>query len=121
MHGLCRLPFVLSLSALGGSARHREPAVVRQARHDLLDEIQPGLAGYVPRHPASDGGRLGFDGGLRPGAIASAGGRQPTDTDLARALIESEAWAIPATWNRFAPSVYGIANRAFGRATDAEV
>jgi len=31
---------------------------------------------------------------------------------LARALIAGEPWAIPATWNRFAPSVYGIANRA---------
>jgi len=50
----------------------------------------------------------------------AAGRGQPTDTELARALIAGEAWAIPATWNRFAPSVYGIANRAFGRATDAE-
>ena len=45
---------------------------------------------------------------------------QPTDTDLARALIAGEPWAVPATWNRFAPSVYGIAHRAFGRTTDAE-
>ncbi|HEY8925228.1 MAG TPA: sigma-70 family RNA polymerase sigma factor [Polyangia bacterium] len=45
---------------------------------------------------------------------------QPTDSDLARALIAGEPWAVPATWNRFAQSVYGIAHRAFGRTTDAE-
>lgn len=44
----------------------------------------------------------------------------PTDADLARALIAGESWATAATWNRFAPIVYGIANRALGRDTEAE-
>ena len=48
------------------------------------------------------------------------GGPAPTDADLARALMAEEAWAIPATWNRFAPVVYGIAGHALGRETDAE-
>lgn len=49
-----------------------------------------------------------------------AGEGRATDTELARALVAGEPWAIPATWNRFAPTVYGIASRAFGRQTDAE-
>jgi RNA polymerase sigma-70 factor (ECF subfamily) len=54
--------------------------------------------------------------------VLPSGGGAPatTDADLARALIAGQAWAIPATWNRFAPIVYGIANRALGRETDAE-
>lgn len=43
-----------------------------------------------------------------------------TDADLARALIAGAAWAPAAAWNRYAPTVYGIANRALGRETDAE-
>ena len=43
-----------------------------------------------------------------------------TDADLARALMGGQAWAPAAAWNRFAPTVYGIANRALGRETDAE-
>jgi RNA polymerase sigma-70 factor (ECF subfamily) len=57
---------------------------------------------------------------LPSGAAAGAAHGQPTDADLARALMAGEPWAIPATWNRFAPTVYGIASRAFGRPTDAE-
>jgi RNA polymerase sigma-70 factor (ECF subfamily) len=53
--------------------------------------------------------------------VVPAGGRiDPTDADLARALIAGETWAAAATWNRFAPTVYGIAGRALGRDTDAE-
>jgi RNA polymerase sigma-70 factor (ECF subfamily) len=43
-----------------------------------------------------------------------------TDAELALALIGGEAWAPAAAWNRFAPTVYGIANRALGRESDAE-
>lgn len=43
-----------------------------------------------------------------------------TDADLARALMAGQAWAPAATWNRYAPTVYGIASRALGRETDAE-
>lgn len=53
--------------------------------------------------------------------LPSRGGAPaPTDPDLARALMAGEAWAIPATWNRFAPVVYGIASRALGWENDAE-
>lgn len=46
--------------------------------------------------------------------------RDPSDADLARALIAGEDWATATTWNRFAPLVYGIASRALGRDTEAE-
>ena len=44
----------------------------------------------------------------------------PTDADLARALVAGEPWATATTWNRFAPVVYGIASRALGRDSEAE-
>jgi RNA polymerase sigma-70 factor, ECF subfamily len=44
----------------------------------------------------------------------------PSDADLARALVAGEGWAVATTWNRFAPTVYGIASRALGRDGDAE-
>lgn len=43
-----------------------------------------------------------------------------SDADLARALIAGQGWAPATAWNRYAPTVYGIANRALGRETDAE-
>src|SRR5450432_370477 len=53
--------------------------------------------------------------------VVPAGARiDPSDADLARALIAGETWAAAATWNRFAPTVYGIAGRALGRDTEAE-
>lgn len=42
------------------------------------------------------------------------------DADLARALIVGETWAHAATWNRFAPLVFGMANRALGNEAEAE-
>ena len=45
---------------------------------------------------------------------------EPDDADLARALIAGEPWAPAMTWNRFAPTVYGIACRALGRGGEAE-
>jgi RNA polymerase sigma-70 factor, ECF subfamily len=53
--------------------------------------------------------------------VVPSGARvDPSDADLARALIAGETWAAAATWNRFAPTVYGIAGRALGRDTEAE-
>jgi len=53
--------------------------------------------------------------------VVPAGSRADlTDADLARALIAGQAWAPATAWNRYAPTVYGIANRALGRQTDAE-
>ena len=45
---------------------------------------------------------------------------EPTDAELAHALKAGEEWAAAATWNRFAPVVYGIACRAIGSQNDAE-
>lgn len=42
------------------------------------------------------------------------------DSEMARALIAGETWAIAATWNRFAPMVFGMANRALGNPSEAE-
>jgi len=62
----------------------------------------------IDRHPA-------------PLYVVAAGSRADlTDADLARALMAGQAWAPAAAWNRYAPTVYGIANRALGRETDAE-
>jgi RNA polymerase sigma-70 factor, ECF subfamily len=44
----------------------------------------------------------------------------PSDAELAEALKSGEIWAPAATWNRFAPVVYGIVRRALGSQTDAE-
>jgi len=53
--------------------------------------------------------------------VVPAGSRADlTDADLARALMAGQAWAPAAAWNRYAATVYGIANRALGRETDAE-
>lgn len=53
--------------------------------------------------------------------VVPAGGRaDPSDTELAQALIAGETWATAVTWNRFAPTVYGIAARALGRDSEAE-
>jgi RNA polymerase sigma-70 factor, ECF subfamily len=42
------------------------------------------------------------------------------DSELARALIAGEPWATAATWNRFAPMVFGMASRALGNEYEAE-
>jgi RNA polymerase sigma-70 factor (ECF subfamily) len=43
-----------------------------------------------------------------------------TDAEVALALIGGESWAPAVAWNRYAPMVYGIANRALGREAEAE-
>jgi RNA polymerase sigma-70 factor (ECF subfamily) len=45
---------------------------------------------------------------------------QPDDLELARALISGQPWAPAATWNRYAPLVYGIVSRALGPDAEAE-
>ncbi|MBC8133249.1 MAG: sigma-70 family RNA polymerase sigma factor, partial [Deltaproteobacteria bacterium] len=53
--------------------------------------------------------------------VVPAGGRwDPSDADLARALMAGEPSAAAMVWNRFAPTVYGIASRALGRDSEAE-
>lgn len=56
-----------------------------------------------------------------PLSVVPAGSKDdPSDADLARALIAGEDGASTAVWNRFAPLVYRIAHRALGRDSDAE-
>ncbi|MES1172427.1 MAG: sigma-70 family RNA polymerase sigma factor [Bacteroidota bacterium] len=64
---------------------------------------------------------MAVDRRLVPLHVVPAGAHpDPTDAELARALIAGDAWATAATWNRFAPMVYGIASRALGRDNEAE-
>jgi RNA polymerase sigma-70 factor (ECF subfamily) len=51
----------------------------------------------------------------RPSVEAEIG-----DGELARALIAGESWAHAATWNRYAPMVFGMACRALGSESEAE-
>lgn len=52
--------------------------------------------------------------------VVPAGGREdPSDAELACALMAGEPWATATTWNRFAPTVYGIASRALGHDSEA--
>jgi RNA polymerase sigma-70 factor (ECF subfamily) len=44
----------------------------------------------------------------------------PTDAELGRALKAGLDWAPAATWNRFAPLVFGIVRRALGSQNEAE-
>ncbi|HET6146668.1 MAG TPA: sigma-70 family RNA polymerase sigma factor [Polyangia bacterium] len=56
-----------------------------------------------------------------PLSVVPAGpAADPTDAELARALTGGQPWAAAATWNRFAPVVYGIVRRALGSQSDAE-
>jgi RNA polymerase sigma-70 factor, ECF subfamily len=43
-----------------------------------------------------------------------------TDAELARALIEGNAWAISETWYRFAPDVIILAKRTLGSESEAD-
>jgi RNA polymerase sigma-70 factor (ECF subfamily) len=53
--------------------------------------------------------------------VVTAGAKaDPGDAELAQALMAGEAWAPAATWNRYAPVVYGIVRRALGSQADAE-
>jgi len=44
----------------------------------------------------------------------------PDDLALVRALLHREEWAATATWNRYAPMVYGLFDRALGSAGESE-
>jgi RNA polymerase sigma-70 factor, ECF subfamily len=46
--------------------------------------------------------------------------RDTTDGQLARALVDGNAWAITETWHRFAPAVILLARRALGSESEAE-
>jgi RNA polymerase sigma-70 factor, ECF subfamily len=64
---------------------------------------------------------MAADRGRLPLAVVPAvPGADPTDAELARALKAGQPWAAGATWNRFAPVVFGIVRRALGSQNDAE-
>jgi RNA polymerase sigma-70 factor (ECF subfamily) len=44
----------------------------------------------------------------------------PDDVALVRALTAGENWAATAIWNRYAPMVYGVLDRALGSAGESE-
>jgi len=52
--------------------------------------------------------------------VSPAGGPEPDDVTLVRALAAREEWAATATWNRYAPMVYGLLDRALGSAGESE-
>jgi RNA polymerase sigma-70 factor, ECF subfamily len=45
---------------------------------------------------------------------------EPDDVALVRALTARENWAATAIWNRYAPMVYGVLDRALGSAGESE-
>jgi RNA polymerase sigma-70 factor (ECF subfamily) len=45
---------------------------------------------------------------------------EPDDPTLVRALAAREEWAARTTWNRHAPMVYGLLDRALGAAGESE-
>jgi len=61
-----------------------------------------------------------FQGRMPLSVVPAGPAADPTDAELARALTGGQAWAAAATWNRFAPVVYGIVRRALGSQNDAE-
>jgi len=45
---------------------------------------------------------------------------EPDDVALVAALASGENWAATAVWNRYAPMVYGVLDRALGSAGESE-
>ena len=52
--------------------------------------------------------------------IAGSAAREPSDAELASALMAGEPWATEAAWNRFAPEVHRMATRALGVESEAD-
>jgi RNA polymerase sigma-70 factor, ECF subfamily len=44
----------------------------------------------------------------------------PEDAALVRAVVAGEEWAARAVWNRYAPLVYGVLDRALSSASESE-
>src|ERR1022692_553985 len=45
---------------------------------------------------------------------------EPDDVTLVRGLVAREEWAARAVWNRYAPLVYGVLDRALGSSAESE-
>lgn len=57
----------------------------------------------------------------RPLSLVTSGNRRAqSDADVARALLDGQAWAIGETWYRFAPMVLAMAERCLGSRSEAE-
>lgn len=46
--------------------------------------------------------------------------RSVTDAELAKSLVDGQAWAVDEAWHRFAPMVLMTAERALGSSSEAE-
>lgn len=57
----------------------------------------------------------------RPLSLVTNGNRRAqSDADVARALLDGQAWAIGETWYRLAPMVLAMAERCLGSRSEAE-
>jgi RNA polymerase sigma-70 factor (ECF subfamily) len=52
--------------------------------------------------------------------VARPAESEPDDAELVRALVAREEWAARAVWNRYAPMVYGVIDRALGSSWESE-
>jgi RNA polymerase sigma-70 factor (ECF subfamily) len=52
--------------------------------------------------------------------VGSPDRRNASDAELARALVRGDEWAVTETWQRFAPMVLTMAERALGSKPEAE-
>jgi RNA polymerase sigma-70 factor (ECF subfamily) len=52
--------------------------------------------------------------------LVPPGTSEPDDPTLVQALIAGEEWAARVTWNRYAPLVYGVLDRALGSSSESE-
>jgi RNA polymerase sigma-70 factor, ECF subfamily len=83
-----------------------------------------------PRPPADDDaeggglvnlGRPSRRGGSSPlRLVGPRDGHEPSDAELVAALLAGEDGAAAAVWNRHAPMVYRLLDRALGSATDSQ-
>lgn len=55
-----------------------------------------------------------------PRLLSLVTGRDASDTDVARALIDGQTWATSETWYRMAPMVLTLAERVLGSRSEAE-
>jgi RNA polymerase sigma-70 factor (ECF subfamily) len=52
--------------------------------------------------------------------VVSGASDEPDDAAIVRALAAREEWAARLAWDRYAPMVYGVLDRALGSADDSE-
>jgi RNA polymerase sigma-70 factor, ECF subfamily len=62
----------------------------------------------------------GAAGGPPLRLVAQREATEPDDPTLVRGLVAREEWAARAVWNRYAPLVYGVLDRALGSSSESE-